>query len=111
MTVREILKTAQREIAAGNLLPLRAAELLTKLTALIGNVAEEIREADAAYATVLLHYLESEEAASRAKIRAETTQQYLRKREARDTKELLIEMIRSLKVYLRTQEEEMRLTR
>jgi len=33
----------------------------------------------------------------------------MRKREARDTKELALEMIRSLKYYLRAKEEELRL--
>jgi hypothetical protein len=109
VTVRSLVKSAQREIAAGNLLPLRAAELLTQLTALLGNVAEEIREADLDYARVLLVHLESEEAANRAKIRAETTPEYQRKREARDTRELVLELIRSLKYLLKTQQEEMRM--
>jgi hypothetical protein len=77
----------------------------------LANVATEIREADFEYAGMLLKYLGGEEAANRAKIRAETTLEYLRKREARDTKELVLELIRSLKYYLRTAEEEMRLSR
>jgi hypothetical protein len=36
---------------------------------------DEIRQADAEFATVLLHHLDSEEAANRAKIRAETSRQ------------------------------------
>lgn len=96
---------------AVDLLPDRAAQLLTKLTALMGNCNDEIREADVEYAGVLLKHLDSEEAANRAKIRAETTPEYLRKREARDTKELVIELVRSLKYFLKAKEEEMRLTR
>jgi hypothetical protein len=111
VTVRSLVKEAQREIGAGQLLPERAAELLTQLTALLGNVNDEIRDADMRYATVLLTYLDSDEAANRAKIRAETTPEYQRKREARDTKELVIELIRSLKYALKAQAEEMRLSR
>ncbi len=70
-----------------------------------------MRVADMAFATVLLQHLNGEEAANRAKIRAETTPEYLRKREARDTKELVTELIRSLKYMLRSQAEEMRLSR
>lgn len=111
MTVRALVKAMQLEVAAGDLVPQRAAELLTQLTALVGYVNDEIRKTDMEYASVLLRHLEGEEAANRAKIRAETTPEFLRKREARDTKELVTELIRSLKYYLRSQAEEMRLTR
>lgn len=111
-TVRLLVRAMQVEIRdAVDLLPDRAAQLLTKLTALMGNCNDEIREADVEYASVLLKHLDSEEAANRAKIRAETTPEYLRKREARDTKELVIELVRSLKYFLKAKEEEMRLTR
>lgn len=112
MTVRGLVKQYQREILdTQDLTPTRAAELETKLTALLGNVNQECRDADAAYGVVLLQHLDSEEAASRAKIRAETTPEYARKREAKDTKELCVELVRSLRHYLRNAAEEMRLSR
>lgn len=112
MTVRDLVQSYQREIQrADDLLPDRAAELLTKLTALVGNCNDEIREADADYAVVLLGCLESEEKANRAKIRAETTPAYQRKRIARDTKELVVELSRSLKYFLRAKAEELQLSR
>lgn len=111
MTIREMVKAIQVEVRDTDLQPDRAAELLTKLTALIGNIADEQREADIAYSHVLLKLLESEEAASRAKIRAEVTPEYERKRQARDIRDLAIELVRSLKQFCRTKEEEMRLTR
>ena len=112
MTVRDLIKSMQSEIRdTADLLPSRAAELLTKLTALLGNCNDEIREADHAYAVVLLQFLDADEAANRARIRAETSMPFLRKREARDTKELVIELIRSLKYFLKAKEEEMRLSR
>ena len=112
MTVRELVKAHQREIRdAADLQPDRAAELLMTLSAIVGNVNDEIREADAAYAGVLLGYLDAEAKANRAKIRAETSPEYQRKREARDTKELVQELVRSLKYFLRSKEEEMRLSR
>lgn len=110
-TVRGLIGDIQREVLqSADLQPDRAAELLTKLTALVGNVNDEIREADAEYAAVLLTHLESEEAANRAKIRAETTPAYQRKREARDTKELAIELSRSLKYYLKAKQDEYRMS-
>jgi hypothetical protein len=105
--VREI----QIEIRDKELHPGRAAELLARLTALLGNTLEEIRAAEYHYSVVLLKYLDSDEAANRAKIRAETTPEFMRKREARDTKELVVQLIGGLKYMLRTQAEEMRLTR
>jgi hypothetical protein len=60
---------------------------------------------------VLLKHLESEEAANRAKIRAETTPEYQRKREARDTKELAIELCRSLKYFLKAKQDEYQMSR
>lgn len=111
ITVRALVKAMQIEIRDTDLVPDRAADLLTQLTALIGNCNDEIRQADVDYANHLLVCMASEEAANRAKIRAETSPEFLRKREARDTKELVIELVRSLKYFLRSKEEEMRLAR
>lgn len=111
-TVRGFVREIQVEVRdTPDLQPDRASELMNRLTALLGNINDEIREADCLYAGVLLQHLESEDAANRAKIRAETTPAYQRKREARDTKELAVEIIRSLKYFLRSKEEEMRLAR
>ncbi len=110
MSVRELIRQMQQEVRdTSDLLPTRAAEILTKLTALVGNCNDEIREADHAYAVVLLQFLDADEAANRARIRAETSLPFLRKREARDAKELVIELVRSLKYFLKAKEEEMRL--
>ena len=110
-SVRDLIHGYQKEIRDTDLQPERAAELLTKLTALMGNTNDAIRECDAAYAVVLLNCLEREEKANRAKIRAEISPEYARKREARDAKELVIELVRSLRHYLRCLQEEMRLAR
>jgi hypothetical protein len=111
-TVRDLVRDIQREIGdTPDLSPERARVLLNDTTRLIGNCNTEIREADAAYASRLLACLDSEEKANRAKILAETSPEFARKREARDTKELVVEMSRSLKYYLRSLEEEMRLAR
>src|SRR5262245_25545392 len=107
MTVRDFVHAIQREIRdESDLLPDPPAQLLTKFTALLGNIAQAIREADLEYAKVLLGHLESDEAASRAKIRAEVSPEYQRKREARDLRELAQELIRSLKYYLTAKRDE-----
>jgi hypothetical protein len=110
-SVRELIEDMRRELRDDDVPPQRAAEILQRLTALLGNVLQEIREADMAYNRVLLGYLDSEMKANRAKIHAETTPEYARAKEAKDTNTVLLEMIRSLKVVLKTQAEEMRLSR
>jgi len=110
-TIRDMVKAMQVEIRDSDLQPDRAAQLLTKLTALMGNTNDEIRQADHDYSVTLLFHLDRQEKANRAKIIAEVSPEYQRKREARDTKELVMELVRSLKYFLRSKEEEMRLTR
>lgn len=106
-----MVKAIQREVVTGELLPERASQLLLKASALLGNCSEEIREADYAYAQVLLQCLNDETKANRARIRSEVTPEFQRRREARDTHALLVELIRSMRTMLRTLEAELRLAR
>lgn len=109
-TVRDLVRHAQAEMRA-ELEPSRARELLVMLTALIGNVNAASREADMAYNVVLLQHLESSEKANRARIKAESSPEYLRAREARDTKAEIIESVRSLKACIASLSDEMKLAR
>lgn len=111
MSIRDLIEGYRREIRDSDLPPSRAAEILTKLTALMGNVLDEIRDAEMAFNVVLLGYLDSEKAANRAKLRAQTTPEYTRAKQAKDTHTVVVEMIRSLRQVLRTQGDEMRLSR
>lgn len=112
MTIRALVKQAQSEIQKNpDLLPDRAAELLNLLSSLLGNISDEIRNADMEYAKVLLAALESEEKANRARIKAEISPEYQRKREARDTRELAIELMRSLKYFIKVKQDEYQQTR
>jgi hypothetical protein len=112
MTVRELVKSYQREVQqTADLQPDRAAEVLMQLTALMGNIADEIREADSEYAVTLLHFLDNEKKANRARIRAEISPEFRRKQEARDTKELVVELTRSLKYYLKAKQDEYAMSR
>ena len=111
MTVREMVREAQAEVRTGDLLPERARYWLFRLSALLGNCLEEVREADAAYADVLLRLLDADEAANRARIRAQTTPEYARLREAKDTHALVIELVRAIKYALRSLDTESQLAR
>lgn len=110
-TVRERIKAVQVQLRDGALTPDLTRESLVTLTALLGNVNDEQREADQAYKVVLLSKLETYDKANRARIVAETTPEYGRAREAKDTATLVQEMIRSCRAYLRSLDEEMRLAR
>lgn len=111
-SVRELVKSYQREIQqTPDLQPDRAAEVLMQLTSLMGNCSDEIREADSEYAVTLLHFLDTEKKANRAKIRAEISPEFRRKQEARDTKDLVVELARSLKYFLRAKSEELQMSR
>ena len=111
-TVRELVKSYQREIQqVPDLQPDRAADMLMQLTSLMGNCADAIRDADSEYAVTLLHFLDTEKKANRAKIRAEISPEYRRKQEARDTRELVIELSRSLKYFLKVKQDEYQMAR
>lgn len=111
VTIRERIKAIQIDLRDGALTPDMARESLVALTALLGNVADEQRAADSDYKRVLLTCLDGDEAANRARIRAEVSPEYARAKEAKDTYTLVQEMIRSCRAYLRSLDEELRLSR
>jgi len=110
-SIRGLIRQRQSEILKGNLQPARAAEMMTELSALVGNCSDEITRCDVAYNKVLLDFYDKEATANRAKIKANTTLEYLAMREARNTKDLAVEMIRSLKYFLKVAEEERQVSR
>jgi hypothetical protein len=104
MTLRGKVLEFQKEVGDSKTLqPERAAEILVELTSLLGFVNDEIRKRDVEYNVKLLECYEKESKANRAKILAETSPEYIAKREARDTRELMIELIRSLKFFLKAE--------
>ena len=106
MSIRSQIKSIQIEVLQGDIPPSRAAELLNTLSALLGSINDEIVLRDNLYAIKLLDELENEEKANRAKIKAEISEEYKNKMIARNTKELVMELIRSLKYYLRAKSQE-----
>ena len=107
LSIREQVKKIQDEVRdTSDLFPARASELLMTLSALLGNINDEIKKREIEYNKVLLGFLDSNEKANRAKIRADISPEYKNKMEARNTKELAIELMRSLKYYLRAKGDE-----
>ncbi len=106
--MRAMVETMQLECrSSADLLPERASEILVQLSSLLGNINDEILKRDMEYSRILLGCLEKESKANRAKIMAETTAEYEAKQVARNTKELAIELIQSLKYFLKSKEEEL----
>lgn len=111
MSVRDLVNTIRNEIRDSEVSPERAAILATQLSALLGNIAAEIRKADMVFNGIYAKCLDEEQKANRAKIRAEGTDEYLAKREAHDLHMVTVEMVRSLRKLQDTYREEMRLSR
>lgn len=106
-SVREIVKVIQNAtLKADELSPDQAAEMLVTLSSIYGNCNDEIRKADHEYKQILLLALDSEKSANKARIRAETDPSFQRWQEAKHTKDLVEELIRSLKYFLRNKEQE-----
>ncbi len=105
-SIRERIQFYQNEILKGDLPPIRASEILTEISALLGNINDKIIENDVVYNKVLLNYLDSEQTANRARIRANITEEYKEMRNARNTEKVALEIIRGLKFYLKAKEEE-----
>ena len=105
-SIRQMVQDIQNEVAKPDLQPDRAAELLVRLSALTGNISQEVLDKDMAYNQVLLFWLENEAKANRAKVHAECTPEYRAKIEARNTRELALEIIRSLKYLLKAKQDE-----
>ena len=111
LTIRDRVRKIQGELRDGALTPDLTRESLVQLTALLGNVHDEQRAAEHAFKVVLLECMQTYAKANRARIAAEVSPEYQRAREAHDTAELVVEMIRSCKAYLRSLDQEMQLAR
>ena len=106
-----MVKRIQGDLRDGALTPDMARESLVTLTALLGNCSEAYRHAELAYKPVLLASLNAHSKANRARIEAECSPHYAALREAQDTVKAVQQMIVTCRAYLRSLDEEMRLSR
>jgi predicted membrane chloride channel (bestrophin family) len=110
-SIRQIVREIQVECRDTEVHPQRGAEMLTTLTAIQGSIREECRAADLAYDVKYLELFRIHEAANRAKLFANVTSEYARKREAADLLEECKQLIITLRQMLRTAGDEMRMAR
>ncbi len=112
MPIREIIEkyrielTSTKDLTAG-----RASEILVELSALLGNIVEDIREKDMAYINSVATLYQMDERPSMVRIKLLTSQQYKDKIEAKDNKTICSALIKSLASYLKIKEEEMKESR
>lgn len=108
MSVRDMIATIQEEARSDAYTPSRAADSQRKLAALLGNVNREIRVREMEYKRFRLMCYQSEKAASRAKMISEVSPEFESWQEAQHLKQELIELMRSLKLFLSDAHEERR---
>ena len=111
MSVRDLLAKIRREVIAGNLTPARTGEVAAQLSALLGNIGDELRAAEMAYNAIYAQLLDEVGKANRAEIKAKLTPEYERLLEAKSAEHVTLEMIRSLRRLQDTHINEMRLSR
>lgn len=112
-TIREIINEYRSKLLhISDLQKEEAATILVELSVLYGNCIEEIRKRDQEYITKLLEILQTEKmSVAKAQILVQNTNEWTNREIARGTKEALLEMIRSLKLYVRSKGEEWEVSR
>lgn len=109
MTIRDL--AAQKLKECGDIESLgahRAAELLVELTSLLASVSKECVDRKAWYAVKKMELLKEWSKAAIATIYAESSPEYKQFLEAEELRKVIIEAQRSLKYYLRINEDEAR---
>lgn len=109
-TIRDRVRVIERAMLVGGVQPSQAREFLSVATALLGSCNREVTESDLAFNAFLAGCRRNCKTAAQARIEAEDSPQFRRKREAEDEQSNCEEIVRTLKVLLRSLDSEMRLT-
>lgn len=107
-TVRDRLRVIERAMLVGDLHPAQAREYLSITTALLGVCNREVTEADLSFNAFLAGCRRTTKTSAEARMEAEDSPQYRRKREAEAEQANCEEMVRTLKVLLKSLDSEMR---
>jgi hypothetical protein len=108
MTTRELINTyRQRFLHAEQVTRLEASEALVELSALLGNINDEIRRCDQLYYRRFDELLSSEKISfNRAEIKMRASDEYNNLQEAKNLLEMSLELIGSLKYLCRGLDDE-----
>jgi hypothetical protein len=107
-TIRDRVRVIERAMLVGGLHPSQAREFLSVATALLASCGREVVEADLAFKSFLAGCKRNGDSAAAARIEAEDSPQYRRKREAEQEQANCDEIVKSLKVMLRSLDSEMK---
>ena len=106
MNIRDIITEYRNEITNTDMFPDRASEMLIRLSALLGNITDEIVRTEMAYNHLLKKCLSEEPKANRAKINAECSSEYEEWLNAKNTFIVANELIKSLKYFINVRRDE-----
>jgi hypothetical protein len=108
MTIRDIINSYRQKLGnTGGLTRLEASQILVELSALIGNINDEIRTRDMAYYKRFDELISNEKiSVAKAEIKMRAGVEYNALMEAKNLLELSMEMIRSLKYFCRSVDDE-----
>jgi hypothetical protein len=107
MTIRETINEYRNKIRdCSNLGPSEASKYLVELSALTGNVNEELLKVMMDYNYKKSEFLTEIKSVAKAEVKAQCTEEYRRLQEVKGYRDLIVELIRSLKYFLRSLEDE-----
>lgn len=110
-SVRELVRAIETELRDPDLPIGRVADHAMSLTSLLSSINGQARASEIAYKRVLVAKRAETKSAKDAELQAEVTQEYADWMAAKDMKEAVVELIRTLRKALETLREEARLAR
>lgn len=108
MNTRELIEKIQVEVITGDITPSRAGELVAQLSSLLGNVNVALNSLQMVYNKKLAEILKEQKTVTKAHIIAETTKEYEQLLDLKGIREMVMEMIRSMKILVKIKLEEYR---
>src|SRR5687767_1417411 len=106
-TVRDRLRVIERAMLVGSLQPAQVRDFLSIATALLASCGREVVEADLSFNAFLAGCRRNVKTAAQARIEAEDSPQYRRKREVEAEQANCEQVVMTLKAMLRSLDSEM----
>ena len=112
MNLREKINSYCEECSDTSTLSLgRANQILVELSALQGNINQTILNREMKYNTKKLELLKEKGVVAKAEVVAKTTDEYKNWQEAKHYSELVVDLCRALKYFIKSQGDEYEITR
>lgn len=108
MQTRELYKTFRERMSRGSLSPKEASDIIVRLSAIMGNYSDALLDKQMAFNEKKAECLEKIKSVAKAQVMAECSKEYRDFQEIKGERENIVEMIRSLKYYMRSMEDDFR---